>query len=210
MELETGHLEDVEKILETTHDVDYKASAKDRSTLNGCKCLAWSKYKDAGNLGIGRAIHFAELAIKDNPDFAVWHFMFAKNWRRQRRIAQFVSKPSEKEEMGFKKAYELSSKPIYGIFFAQCHKEKRNLPKALSIYKKIFHTKPESCAVRLRLALGFIRQRELKMAKECLDYVEERFPNDGMFMHYKGIYFEALGNDNVRIQLFILFVSHEY
>ncbi|XP_033225060.1 interferon-induced protein with tetratricopeptide repeats 2-like [Belonocnema kinseyi] len=203
VELEAGHLEEVKQILESTLDVNYKASAKDRSTLNGCKCLAWSKYKDAGNLGIGRAIHFAELAIKDNPNFAVWHFMFAKNWRRQRRIAQCVSKPSVNEEKAFEKAYELSSKPIYGIFFAQCHKEKRNLSKALSIYKKIFNTKPESCAVRLRLALGFIRQRELKMAKECLDYVEERFPNDCMFLHYKGIYLETLCNYKEAAEYFL-------
>ena len=204
-------MEEVDKILKTTKDINYEKNAKDRSTLNGCKSIAWSKYKEAGKSGIEKAIQFAELAIKDNPDFAVWHFMAAKNIRRQRRqLQQLNSKPSLKEEKGFERAYELSKKPIYGIFFAQLHKEKRNLPKALSIYKKIFHTKPDSCSIRLRLALGFMRQKELKMAKECLDYVEERFPDDGMFLHYKGIYLETLRNYKVRVQLFFDKLSNEY
>ena len=189
--MKAGNFEDVEKTLATINVIDYEKSAIERSTLNGCKCVTFSVYKDTGELGYTTAITFAKRAIKDNPDFATWHFMLGKSLRRLRRFVQLPAKPSFEEENSFKKAYELSSKPIYGIYFAQVYKEKYETQKALEIYKKIYQMKPESCSVRLRIALGFIRQNKLNLAKECLDYVEEKNPNDCMFLHYKGLYFEA-------------------
>lgn len=170
----------------------------DRSTLNGCKSIAWSKYKEAGEFGIKNVIEFSQLSIKDNGNCDVWHFVLGKNLRRLRRMENFLTKPTKKEELAFQKAYQLSKEPTFGIYLAQMHKEKRDRNRALKIYKEIYNSKPESASINLRLALGFIRLGCLPLAKKCLDFAESRVPDDSMFLHYKGIYLENTKNFKVR------------
>ncbi|XP_051161318.1 uncharacterized protein LOC127281589 [Leptopilina boulardi] len=191
--MEEEEFNEIDKILKTLNkNVDYDKNEIDRSTLNGCKGVAWSKFKDAGDMGTNKALDFIDLAIKDNSNCDVWHFMSGKNLRRQRRNKYFFSEPTEKEIFELKKAYELSEDPTYGIYLGQMYKEVGKKNEALKIYKKIHETKPESANINLRLALGFIRTRNLQSAKECLDFAEKKVPDDSMFLHYKGIFLETL------------------
>ncbi|XP_033220481.1 uncharacterized protein LOC117175054 [Belonocnema kinseyi] len=195
LEMQLKNFKKVEESLKTIKKIDYSTNPKARSTLNGCKSLAWSKYKESGERGIRNAIDFASLAIRDNPKFAAWHFIQGINLRRQRKGPQYYSLPCKEEIEAFKKAYELSQKHIYGIRMALIYKEQKDYPRALSIYEQIYNTNPQSCTIQLRLALGFIRsrgERELLFAKKCLDFVEERSPEDCMYLHYRGVYLQSL------------------
>lgn len=189
---EENRFDEIAEILSNLNEnVNCTSNAIDRSTLNGCKSIAWSKYKEAGELVIKSALNYINLAIEDNKNCDVWYFILGKNLRRQRRVNNFLAHPTKKEEMSFQKAYELSKEPTFGIYFAQLHKEKRSPQRALKIYKEIYSTKPESTTINLRLALGFMRlDNNFQLAKECLDYAEKRIPDDSMFLHYKGIYLE--------------------
>lgn len=200
---EENEFDEIDKILKTLNeDINYNENAKDRSTLNGCKSIAWSKYKDAGIDSLKTALNFADEAIKDNLNCDVWHFMAGKNLRRIRRLGNFLSKPTRLEQSKFQRAYELSKEPTFGIYLAQLYKELNYRDQALKTYKEIYYSHPESSSINLRLALGFIRLGQLPLAKNCLDFAEKRVPDDSMFLHYKGIYLETSKNFKVKHFLF--------
>lgn len=200
---EENKFDEIEKILGSLNEgIDYKKNSMDRSTLNGCKGIAWSMYKDSGDQGIKKVVDYIDSAIQDNPNCDVWHFLRGKNLRRQRRYKEFFAEPSKEEELALKKAYELSKEPTFGIYLAQLYKETRNKANALKIYKEIYDSKPESANINLRLALGFIRLWNLPLAKKCLDFAEEKVPKDSMFLHYKGIYFEKSKNFRMAAEYF--------
>ena len=66
------NFEKLEEILKISNEIDYVQDKKARSTLNGCKSLAWAKYQALEERGTGKAVDFAKLAIKDDPEFAGW------------------------------------------------------------------------------------------------------------------------------------------
>ncbi|XP_033220437.1 uncharacterized protein LOC117175033 [Belonocnema kinseyi] len=91
------NFEKVEEILKLIKEIDYPASPKTRSTLHGRKSLDWSKYNTSWKRETGKAIEFAKLAMKDNPEFAEWYFIMDKHFRSQRRRPQLYFKPCQKK-----------------------------------------------------------------------------------------------------------------
>lgn len=165
-------------------DVNF-SSLKDKSTIDACRSIAWSKYHQ---IGTKNAEKFIRQALDNNPKCDLYCFILAKNLRRQRRNNCIDSKPGAEEVDNFTKAYKLSKNQVYELFVAQMHREAGEMNKSKKIYEKIFYSDSKSNTVLLRLALGFIRLREFRKAEVCLDQVKGKNPNQSMYLHYRGIY----------------------
>ncbi|XP_058800452.1 uncharacterized protein LOC131669535 [Phymastichus coffea] len=161
---------------------------KEKSTLLGCKAICWSIYHRAGSEVAEQLIR---EAMKLNGNCDMWHFILAKNLRRQRRdYSSLFDRPDCEERESFLKAYNISKNPNYGIFVAQMYRESRQYKEALKIYNNIFASFDCLCSsVLLRLALGFISQKKWQKAKACLDKAEKTDAKNSMYLHYRGIYF---------------------
>lgn len=178
------------------------------AALSGCQSVAWSMYN---NYGIKEAINLANQALQQNSDKALWHFILAKNMRKDRRLnLNFLV--SYKEKLHFSLAFEKSQNPVFGIYMAQMHREllrgtqlsvserKTQESLLLKLYKEILSLSENNYRILLKLALGFIRIRysdQSPLAKYCLDAVERISPNNSTYLHYKGIYLEKFGDAKV-------------
>lgn len=125
--------------------------------------------------------------------------MLYKSLRHKRRkAAKFGSTPDYDEKNAILEAVRLSEKPFYLVHAAQMHREDRNSLRASMMNKKALKANPQSMGILLRLALGFIKcNEEMDLAKKCLDKVENSNPTNTMFLHYKAIYLEKLGDYEV-------------
>lgn len=195
--LKFGKKDELKKLLKEINDSKWaKDDKKFKSTLIGCKSLAWSIYHQHG---ARKAEKFIREAIKINSNCHLWHFILGKNLRRIRRDSNFGSKPKEEEIASFKKGYELSSNPVYGIFIAQMHRENNDHYNAAQMYEKIVKSNPQSTNILLRSALGLIRLRKFDLAKTCLDKVGKENSSGSMFSHYMGIYYMKTRQPKVSI-----------
>lgn len=180
-------------------ELELNDSPENASTLCGCKSVAWSTFYE---YGMEHAISFARSAIHDNPNCSTWHFILGKNLRRYRRLyIPLSSMPSSEEIESFSKSYDLSLNPLYGIYLAQAHYENTDCETSKKIYMKVHEAKPKNIKIQLRLALCFLRIKDLNAAKGCLDYVEKFDSECKMLWHYKGIYYIKCNNFEVIIQL---------
>lgn len=168
-----------------------------RGTLNGCKSIAWSHFYEAG---MEPAIRYASLASRQTDRCPTWHFMLGKNLRRQRR-ADKILRPIQQEVKAFTRAYELSRNPHYGIYLGQMYRENRQLEVSRKVYLQLYEDRPSCSNIQMRLALGFVRQRDFHRAKQCLDYAEKICPESSMFLHYKGIYHQKTKNYEVSFSI---------
>ncbi|XP_032689736.1 uncharacterized protein LOC116852999 [Odontomachus brunneus] len=205
---ETENLDELKEILDNIINTD-SFSAEEIGILHGCQSVVWSCLHD---YGMHMAVDNAKKAIEMNQDCALWHFILAKNLRRQRRILNLSSEVTSLEEKHFELAYAISSDNlVFGIYYLQMcmekfHKYERNEnyymrkvaneKKVLKLAKSMLSLKPSSYKVLLKLALMFLRitnTDELLSAKECLDAVEEMAPNNSTFLHYTGMLYEGCG-----------------
>ncbi|XP_046467556.1 uncharacterized protein [Neodiprion pinetum] len=156
--------------------------------LNGCKCLAWSLYNATDKL---KAITYAQKAIEYETDNGKWYFLLGKNYRRlRRRDNSLANRPNQQEAKAFETAYKFSKRVLFGVSLAQMYRESGNYDEANKIYEQIYALKPNCTKVQLQLALGFIRMKKCRLAKNCLDFVAEKMPNSPAYAHYMGIYEE--------------------
>lgn len=189
-------------------------SNEELGALYGCESVIWSCLND---FGMNKAIDTAKKAIEKNQDCALWHFILAKNLRRQRRSINISSEVSDEERKHFEIANAISKNDVFGIYYLQMRMEsfykfvrdrnyaiKRaiNEKQVLELAKKMVKSKPTNCKVLLKLALMFLRitaSDEILLAKECLDFVKEIAPNNSTYLHYTGMLYEKCGDYRVSI-----------
>ncbi|KAK2578305.1 hypothetical protein KPH14_002581 [Odynerus spinipes] len=182
------------------------------AALIGCQSVAWSIFLDYGRI---KAMDLANQAIEKNSDKALWHFILAKNARKDRRLINRSSAPSEIEKLHFKVAYNKSPNPVFGIYLAQMYREcswtvsfpeKKNYDQLLlSIYKELLRSNEHNYKILLKLALGFVRINsscESELAKYCLDAIEKMEPYNSTYFHYKGIYLQKFGDMKEALEFF--------
>lgn len=182
--------EELDEAFDKVKDVKF-STLKDESTIDACISIAWSKYH---RIGSKNAEKFIREALSKNPKCDLWYFILAKNLRRQRRDNSIAARPNDEEITCFITAYQLSKNEVFELFVAQMYRELRLKNEAKKIYTKIYDNQKiddtnVNCTVLLRLALGFIRLEDYQKAKDCLDRVEKKNPNQSMLIHYRGIYY---------------------
>lgn len=184
---------EVNELLNQIHQHDDMEMDEVKSAmLYGCQCLAWSLYTTPR----AKEKEFAKKAVECEPTNGKWHYLLGKSYRDNRRkYMSLASKPSEKESRAFKRAYELSKNDLFGIYWAQSLRESRKNAEAIELYKDVYALQPTSCDVRLKLALGFIREKECELAERCLNYVVGVMPSSPVLAHYMGIYEENCKKD---------------
>lgn len=211
---EAEKLDELGEILNNIVDTD-NFTQTEVGVLNGCQSVVWSCLND---FGMNKAVENAKKAIELNEDCALWHFVLAKNLRRQRRIVDLSSEVSNLEERHFELANAISNNnPVFGIYYLQMRIEKfykynknrdylmrkaANEKTVVQMAKDILKKKPTSYKVLLKLALMFLRASnsdETLSVKECLDTVEKVAPNNSTFLHYAGILYEDCGEFRVSI-----------
>ena len=173
----------------------------ERSTINACRSIGWSKYH---TLGSEEAVDYIRRALKENPNCGLWHFILGKNLRRMRRDLSVGAIPSNDERQAFLTAYEKSRNTIFGLFVAQMYRELRRNQQAIAMYQEVHRSNPKSRTVNLRLALGFVQLFKFELAKECLDKVAVQSPEDTMYLHYRGHYHMKTKKFQVRTRLAFL------
>lgn len=204
---EAERMDELEEILANIVDIE-NFNETERGALYGCQSIVWSCLND---FGMSRALDAAKQAVYMNQDCALWHYIFAKNLRRQRRLLDFSSDVSDMEEQHFQLAYALSKTNVFGIYMLQMRMEKfhkynrdreyvmkknTNEKEVLEIAKQILDRKPDNFKILLRLALMFLRVRnsdELSYAQRCLDAVKELAPGNSTYLHYTGMMYEQCG-----------------
>ncbi|EFN82268.1 hypothetical protein EAI_09242 [Harpegnathos saltator] len=204
---ETEKLDELDEILNNIIDTDNFSKAES-GALHGCQSIVWSCLHE---FGINKAMDNAKKAVEMNEEYALWHFILAKNLRRQRRIVHLTSDVSDEEEKHFELAYAISvNNPIFGVYYLQMRIEKfykynknkdymtkkaTNEKTVLQMAKNILKMKPTSYKVLLKLSRMFLRSYsdETLAAKECLDAVEKIVPNNSTFLHYTGMLYEECG-----------------
>ncbi|KAL0131064.1 hypothetical protein PUN28_002568 [Cardiocondyla obscurior] len=175
--------------------------------LYGCQSVIWMCM---GDFGVVQAIDTAKKALEKNQDCALWHFIFAKSLRRQRRLISLSIDVSDLEKKHFEIAYATSTDDVFGIYYLQMRLESfykfcrdrnyvmrknENEKDVTKIAKQILQKKPKNFKVLLKLARIFLRvsSDESLLAKECLDTVETLVPDNITCFHYKAILYEGIG-----------------
>ncbi|XP_011142876.2 uncharacterized protein LOC105185242 isoform X3 [Harpegnathos saltator] len=203
---ETDKLDELDEILSNIGTDNF--SKAEIGALHGCQSVVWSCLND---FGMNKAVDNAKKAVEMNEDCALWHFILAKNLRRQRRIIDLSSEVSNEEEKHFDIANGISNNnPVFGIYYLQMRIEKfykynknkdyitkkaANEKTVLQMAKNILKMKPTSYKVLLKLSRMFLRSHsdETLTAKECLDAIEKIVPNNSTFLHYTGMLYEECG-----------------
>lgn len=210
---EIEETDELQEILENIIDIkDF--NDEELGGLHGCQCVVWSCLRD---FGMNEATDIAKKAIEKHQDYALWHYILAKNLRRQRRSTDLSSKITDLERRHFEIAYAISKNSTYGVCYLQMriedfftfqkdtnYRTRKNIneKEVLKLAKEIVKTKPTNCKVLLKLALMFLRANcsdEALSAKECLDAVEKIAPNNSSYLHYLGIFYEQRGNYKVGV-----------
>ncbi|XP_071649156.1 uncharacterized protein [Temnothorax longispinosus] len=184
--------------------------------LYGCQSVLWSCLKD---FGMDKAVDTARKAVEKNQDCALWHFILAKNLRRQRRLINVSSNVSDMEREHFEIAYAMSKNHVFGIYYLQMRiesfykyskereylmRKNANEREVIKIAKDILKAKPNNSKVLLALALMFLRvsSDERLSAKECLDAVNEIVPNNSTYLHYTAMLYEQSGDYKEALKYF--------
>ncbi|KYM83660.1 hypothetical protein ALC53_05869 [Atta colombica] len=181
--------------------------------LYGCQSVIWSCLND---FGMHKAVDIAKKAVERDQNCALWHFILAKNLRRQRRTINVASNVSDLEKAHFEIAFAMSKNDRFGVYYLQMRiesfnkynrdkiymmKKNANEKEVINIAKQILKTKPTNNKVLLRLALIFLRASsdERLFAKECLDAVHKISPNNSTSLHYTAILYEQSGDYKVKL-----------
>ncbi|XP_011056128.1 PREDICTED: uncharacterized protein LOC105147074 isoform X2 [Acromyrmex echinatior] len=184
--------------------------------LYGCQSVIWSCLND---FGMYKAVDIAKKAMERDQNCALWHFILAKNLRRQRRTTNIASNVSDLEKTHFEIAFAMSKNDRFGVYYLQMRiesfnkynrdrvymmKKNANEKEVINIAKKILKTKPTNNKVLLRLALIFLRASsdERLFAKECLDAVYKISPNNSTSLHYTAILYEQSGDYKEALKYF--------
>lgn len=186
----------MKKVFKEIKNVEFQFDDhKFKSTLLGCKAIAWSKYHRDKNM---KCLHFARKAIESNPNCHLWYFVLGKILRTERRSKKVYSGPSAEEIECFRKSYQMSRNLVYGIYAAQMYTENRDHFNARLMYERVLHDDPKSKTILLRLASGFTRLKKFELAKVCFDKIEKESQvdnmGDNMYLHYRGIYYFEKGS----------------
>lgn len=210
---DANDMDEVKELLSNIIDTE-DFSDIESGALYGCQSVVWSCLKD---FGMNKAVDTAKKAVEKNQDCALWHFILAKNLRRQRRLINISSDPSDMEKEHFEIAYAMSKNHIFGIYYLQMRiesfykfsrerdyviRKNVNENEVIHIAKQILKTKPNNYKVLLHLALMFLRARcsdERLLAKECLDTVNRIVPNNSMYLHYTAMLYQQSGDYKVSI-----------
>jgi len=210
---EMDELEDILQNIISTEDF----SNTESGALYGCQSVIWSCLKD---FGMDKAVDTAKKAVEKNQDCALWHFILAKNLRRQRRSINCSSDLSDMEKTHFEIAYAMSKNHIFGIYYLQMRMERfykfnksrdymmqknANEKEVIIIAKKILKAKPTNCKVLLKLALIFLRANtsdERLSAKETLDAVKKITPNNSTYLHYTAMLYKESGDYKEAVKYF--------
>ncbi|XP_025995562.1 uncharacterized protein LOC105200328 [Solenopsis invicta] len=212
---ETDNMDYLEEILNNIIKVEDFTNVE-TGALSGCESVIWSCLND---FGIDKAIDAAKKAVEKNEDCALWHYILAKNLRRQRRLINVSSNVSNSEKKHFEIAYAMSNNHIFGMYYLQMRiecfhrfsrasdyvmKKNVNEKEVMCLAKKILKTKPTNKKVLLRLALMFLRATsdERVSAKECLDALKEMVPNNPTYLHYTAMLYEQCGDYKEALQYF--------
>ncbi|XP_012226558.1 interferon-induced protein with tetratricopeptide repeats 5-like isoform X2 [Linepithema humile] len=198
----------LEEILNNIVDIE-DFNNEELGALYGCQSVVWSFLND---FGMNKAIDTAKKAVEKNQDCALWHFILAKNLRRQRRSIHVQAYVTETEKNHFELAYAMSNEnSVFGIYLLQMRmesfykhsrdrdywmKKAANEKQVLQTAKKILDTKPKNYKILLKLALIFLRSNEDERmaAKECLDAVRQMAPNNSTCMHYTAMFYQQCGD----------------
>ncbi|KYN44116.1 hypothetical protein ALC56_01432 [Trachymyrmex septentrionalis] len=184
--------------------------------LYGCQSVIWSCLND---FGMHKAVDIAKKAVEKDQTCALWHFILAKNLRRQRRTINVASNASDLEKAHFEIAFACSKNDRFGVYYLQMRiesfskynrdrvymmKKNANEKEVINIAKQILKTKPTNNKVLLRLALIFLRasEDERLFAKECLDAVYKTTPNNSTALHYTAILYEQSGDYKEALKYF--------
>ncbi|XP_018373284.1 PREDICTED: uncharacterized protein LOC108767760 [Trachymyrmex cornetzi] len=184
--------------------------------LYGCQSVVWSCLND---FGMHKAVDMAKKAVERDQNCALWHFILAKNLRRQRRTINVAFNVSDSEKTHFEIAFAISKNDRFGVYYLQMRIESfdkynrdrvymmrrnANEREVINIAKRILKTKPTNNKVLLRLALMFLRASsdERLFAKECLDAVYKITPNNSTCLHYTAILYEQSGDYKEALKYF--------
>jgi len=209
-------LDELEEILKNIVDIkDF--NNEELGALYGCQSVVWSFLND---FGMYNAVDTAKKAIQSNQDCALWHFILAKNLRRQRRSVNVGADVTDEERKHFDIAHAISNKnSIFLIYFLQMRMESfykynrdrdymmlkaANENEVLQAAKEFLKTKPNNYKILLKLALMFLRARvvdERISAKECLDAVKQMAPNSSTYMHYTAMFYQQCGDFRASITI---------
>jgi len=211
---DTNDMDAVKEILSNIIDTE-DFNDIESGALYGCQSVVWSWLKD---FGMNKAVDTAKKAVEKNQDCALWHFILAKNLRRQRRLINISSDLSDMEKKHFEIAYAMSKSKnhIFGIYYLQMRiesfykfsrerdyvtRKNANEKEVICKAKQILKTKPDNYKVLLHLALMFLRATsdERLLAKECLDTVNRIVPNNSMYLHYSAMLYQQSGDYKVSI-----------
>jgi len=208
---DADNMDELEEILQNIIDPE-DFNDIESGALYGCQSVVWSCLND---FGMDKAVDTAKKAVEKNQDCALWHFILAKNLRRQRRLINVSSNVSNMEKEHFEIAYAMSKNDVFGIYYLQMRiesfrtfnkernymmKKNANEREVMYIAKQILKTKP-NYKVLLRLALMFLRASsdERLSAKECLDAIYKIAPNSSTYLHYTAMLYEQSGDYKVSI-----------
>ncbi|XP_026829365.1 uncharacterized protein LOC105274640 isoform X2 [Ooceraea biroi] len=201
---EMNELEEILGNIDAEHFTDEELGA-----LYGCQSVVWSSLND---FGMDKAVDTAKKAVEKNQDCALWHFILAKNLRRQRRVIALSSDISDMEKEHFEIAYAISKNHVFGVYYLQMriesyykfnreldYKQRKaaNEKEVIRIAKDIFKSKPTNYKILLKLARMFLRANlsdEMQLAKECLDSVEKIAPNNSTYLHYCAMLYQQSGD----------------
>lgn len=209
---DTDDMNELKEILQNIINVE-DFSNVELGALYGCQSVVWSCLND---FGMHKAVDTAKKAVERNQDCALWHFILAKNLRRQRRSINISSDVSDMEKEHFEIAYAMSKNSIFGTYYLQMRMEKfykyvkgrdyvmkknANEREVIHIAKQILKTKPSNHKVLLKLTLMFLRANsdEQLSAKECLDIVQKIAPNSSTYLHYTAMLYKQTGDYKVSI-----------
>ncbi|XP_077275143.1 uncharacterized protein LOC143904377 [Temnothorax americanus] len=212
---DANDMDGVDEILPNIIDTE-DFSDIESGALYGCRSVLWSRLKD---YGMDKAVDAARKAVEKNQDCALWHFILAKNLRRQRRLINVSSNVSNTEREHFEIAYAMSKNPVFGIYYLQMRIERfyifskergyltrknANEREVIKLAKEILKAKPNNSKVLLRLAKMFLRAStdERLSAKECLDAVNEIAPNNSTCLHYTAMLYEESGDYKEALKYF--------
>ncbi|XP_018314349.1 uncharacterized protein [Mycetomoellerius zeteki] len=184
--------------------------------LYGCQSVVWSCLND---FGMHKAVDMAKKAVERDQNCALWHFILAKNLRRQRRSINVTSDVSDLEKIHFEIAFAMSKNDRFGVYYLQMRiesfykynrdrdyvmRKNANEKEVINIAKQILRTKPTNHKVLLRLARIFLRafSDERLFAKECLDAVYKIMPNNSTYLHYTAMLYEQSGDYKEALKYF--------
>lgn len=203
-------MDELKEILQNIIDVE-DFSNVELGALYGCQSVVWSCLND---FGMDKAVDTAKKAVERNQDCALWHFILAKNLRRQRRSINISSDVSDMEKEHFEIAYAMSKNCVFGTYYLQMRMEKfqkfvrerdyvmkknANEKEVIYIAKQILKTKCTNYKVLLKLTLIFLRANsdEELSAKECLDIIQKIAPNNPTYLHYTAMLYKQTGDYKV-------------